>query len=119
VDIHGNESPFALLTPNGTTVGGSAPQLTTMALSAPWPNPARERTMLSFALPAAQTVSVALYGIDGRRVRVLAAGRHESGTHLLTVDARDGRGRPLASGTYFVRLVAGERVRSRRLILVR
>ena len=44
----------------------------------------------------------------------MAAGRHE-----LTWDGHDDRGNGLASGVYFYRLYAQDRVRSRSLVLLR
>jgi hypothetical protein len=58
-------------------------------------------------------VRVALYDSAGRLVRViLDEPREAAGRHEMMVEARDGNGRPLASGVYYYRLdsVGGSKV---------
>lgn len=74
----------------------------------PQPNPSASITTLVFELPAARRVTLVVYGIDGRVVRGLAQGAYDAGSHRATWDGRDDRGRPVGSGIYFARLVAGE-----------
>src|SRR5262249_12443972 len=69
-------------------------------LLAPAPNPARSRVEASYALARADAVELAVYGVDGRRVRTLRAGREEPGVHRVEWDGRDGAGHPLAAGVY-------------------
>jgi FlgD Ig-like domain len=118
VDIHGNESGFDLLTPGSTlgTDGNALPHV--LALAAPRPNPARDGTLLSFALPEAGPVTLAVYGTDGRHVRTLSAGQMEAGEHQLRFDLRDAGGRQISSGIYFVRLEANGRTITKRLAIV-
>lgn len=71
------------------------------------PNPFQTSTAIQFELPAAERVSLVVYGVDGRAVaRVLdaerGAGRH---TVFWSGEGRDGR--PVAAGIYFARLTAG------------
>ena len=49
----------------------------------------------------------------------LVQGQREAGAYTLRWDGRDERGRELASGVYLYRLQAGERVETRKLVLVR
>ena len=53
------------------------------------------------------------------RVATLADGQHEAGSYTLRWDGRDEAGRELASGMYLFRLVAGERMTTRKLLLLR
>ena len=57
--------------------------------------------------------------LQGRLVRTLAAGRHDSGAHRVTWDGTDARGNPVASGVYFCRLEWGGRSDTKRIVLVR
>ncbi|MBD3237303.1 MAG: hypothetical protein GF330_11405 [Candidatus Eisenbacteria bacterium] len=70
-------------------------------------------------LPAASTGQLGLYDPSGRRLGLLARGPWRAGVHRLLWDGQDDRGRPLPSGTYYLRLEAGGLVRSDRLVLVR
>lgn len=119
VDIHGNESKFTLLSPSSTTdVGGIAlPRL--LAFAAPRPNPATQRTVLSFGLPQAGLVTVAVYDMEGRRMRTVSSGRMDAGEHQVTFDLRDGQGRQIPSGLYFIRLETNGQRLVRRLAIVK
>lgn len=88
----------------------------TVALSAPWPNPSRARTALRFALPARAGVRLDIVDVSGRLVRTLADGAFEAGEHTLGWDGGDAAGRPAAPGLYFVRLEAGGESRTVRLV---
>ncbi len=79
-------------------------------LLAPAPNPMQGRSALAFALAHAGEVDLAIYSVDGRRVRTLARGRFESGVHRLEWNGDDDAHRAVAPGVYFARFVAdGER----------
>ena len=86
----------------------------------PGPNPFNPETTLRFQLPEAAPVTLTIHNTAGQRVaemirgEILAAGLHErawSGT--------DEAGRPVASGLYLYRLVAGDQVRVGKLALIR
>ena len=117
VDVHGNESGFALLSPTATTGlgGGAAPA--SLALAAPRPNPARAQALLTFTLPDAGPVTLAVYDMGGRRIRTVSAGPMEAGEHALPFDLRDTAGRRIPSGLYFVRLEVRGRTLMRRLAI--
>jgi hypothetical protein len=117
IDAHGNESPFALASPTGTT-DVDAPRPGVLALSSPWPSPARDRAALRLALPDAQGVTLGLYGVDGRQVRALPVPR-AAGEHTVAFELHDAAGRPLPTGMYFVRLTAPAQTLVRRLLVVR
>jgi hypothetical protein len=84
-----------------------------------FPNPFNPTTTLAFTLEAAMDVRLAVYGLDGRLVRVLAAENRSAGRHTVTWDGRDEAGRALASGVYVGSLEAGGERRTRRLTLVK
>lgn len=73
----------------------------------PYPNPFNPITTIAFDLPASQRVTLAVYGLDGRRVRTVLAAVLPAGSHTVRWDGRDQAGRATASGTYLYRLEAG------------
>jgi len=83
------------------------------------PNPFRGATVIRFDLARAAEIDVAVYDVSGRRVRTLARGARGPMRYLLTWDGRDGAGRSVAAGVYFLRLDAGPVTESRRLVRVR
>ena len=74
------------------------------AFAAPSPNPFRESSQLSFSLAKAGPVTLAIYSVDGRRVRSLVNGVREPGEYHVRWDGRSGDGRPVGAGVYYVRL---------------
>ena len=86
------------------SVEGDRPARVTFALH---PNPARTHT-LSFGLPVANDVELAVFDLAGRRLATLARGTFTAGTHTATWDGRDGSGRTLGAGVYFYRLTVGD-----------
>jgi hypothetical protein len=83
------------------------------------PNPFNPRTRLSFTLPAAAHVSLAVHDLRGRRVRQLVDGRLAAGTHDVVWNGRDRTGRPAAAGVYLVTIEAGRWTASARVVMVR
>lgn len=83
-----------------------------LALAAPVPNPFNPETTLAFTLDAAGPVTVTVLDAAGRVVRTLVRDTRPAGDYEVTWRGDDDTGRPVAAGTYFVRLVAarGERV---------
>jgi len=113
VDVHGNVSPYALLSPSGTTdVDPSRP--TTVWLAPPRPNPATAGTVFRFAAPQQARVRLALFDVSGREVRMLKSGEIEPGEYSIPWDGLDDAGRQVRDGVYFIRLVIAGRSLTRR-----
>ncbi|MBI5475011.1 MAG: CotH kinase family protein [Ignavibacteriae bacterium] len=89
-----------------------------------YPNPFNASTVVSFRLPMASDVRIAVYDMLGREVALLATGRKNSGLHKVTWQAND-----RASGVYLCRMdarplndaAAGQRgfVRTMKMILMK
>lgn len=74
-----------------------------ISLSQSIPNPARETVELTYQIPAAMDVVLALYDASGRLVRSVENGHRAAGSHVLRIDVRE-----LPTGTYHYHLnVAG------------
>ena len=78
------------------------------------PNPAVSMAAISYSLPMASNVSLALYDAQGRRVHQVADGFATAGRHDVRIDTRG-----LANGAYVVVLRVGGRVESRPLVVRR
>jgi hypothetical protein len=89
----------------GTTVGvGRSGSGAGVRLSPPVPNPSSGPVRITFRIPSAAAVDLALFDAAGRRVRTLEGGMLPPGVHTRSLDlAGDGR-RALPPGLYFVRL---------------
>ena len=85
-----------------------------------WPNPFNPRTSLVLDLPAAvASARLAVFDLAGRRVRTLLEGPLPAGRQAVAWDGADDRGRALPSGSFVVRLDAGDAASTARLQLVR
>jgi len=76
-------------------------------------------TTISFALPEAGEVSLAIYNAMGQLVRKLVAGEMAQGRHSIVWDAKDDRGLQMASGMYLYVIKAGSFSAQRKLILMK
>jgi flagellar hook assembly protein FlgD len=83
------------------------PPSSRIALGPAIPNPFNPSTTLSFNISIPGPVLISVHDLNGRRIRVLLDENRQSGSHQVTWDGRDGSGRTVASGTYFVRLSSG------------
>lgn len=83
------------------------------------PNPFNASTAIGFSLPSASAVRLAIYNLAGQRVALLINGSRSAGSYTLHWDGRDEAAAELATGIYFLRLHAGSRAESRKLVLVR
>ena len=72
-----------------------------------FPNPFNPVTTVHYSLGEKGRVSITVFDVDGRRVRVLVDAEREAGPHSLTWDGRNDAGQSLASGVYFIRYRAG------------
>ncbi len=97
----------------GTVEGVEATSLTT-GVEGVYPNPFATAATIRFTVGEASEVRLAVYDALGREVAVLADGTVEAGTHEAVLNGRD-----FPSGVYAWRLMAGGRVQTGQLTLVR
>jgi hypothetical protein len=84
------------------------------------PNPFNPVTTILYDLPEQQRVTLHVYNVSGRLVRILRnAVNEDAGPHEAAWRGQDEFGRPVASGTYFYRLTAGPYTETRRMVLVK
>ncbi len=83
------------------------------------PSPTAAGSTISFSTPAAGTVSLRLYSVEGRLVRTLLDGAAAAGEHLVAWDGRLESGASVAPGIYFLKLQAEGREIVRRIAVVR
>lgn len=79
-----------------------------------FPNPFNPATTISFTLKQAGKVTVTVYDVNGRKVRDLVSESRPAGTYSERFD-----GTNLASGIYFVKMVSGNFVSSRKMMLLK
>ena len=84
------------------------------------PNPFNAQTRIHLALPEDMEVTLTVHSVTGQTVaRLYDHTPLEAGLHTLEWRGVDDRGRPVGSGIYLVRVIAGDRVHVGKLVLIR
>ena len=83
------------------------------------PNPFGAQTEIAFVLPADARAELKVFDVHGRLVRSLVQGPQQAGTHRISWDGMDGRGRAARSGVYFAKLTVGAVTLTERILLLR
>ena len=79
-----------------------------------YPNPFNPTTTIRYGLPEKANVQLTVYNILGQKVETLVSGSQKAGWHQVRFDAHQ-----LSSGLYIYRLVAGNYVMVKKLMLVK
>lgn len=105
---------------SSSLVGDESGQVpTASALYQNYPNPFNPATQIKYVLHRDSDVKLAVYDVLGRNVVTLVNGRQTIGYRTVTWNGRDGSGNQMASGIYFYRLVAGDFVQTKKMVLLR
>ncbi|UCE65801.1 MAG: T9SS type A sorting domain-containing protein [Candidatus Zixiibacteriota bacterium] len=84
------------------------------SLSGNYPNPFNSSTTIEFTLDRPQIVALTVYDLLGREIRTLLNEKKSAGKHRIPFDAS-----PLSSGVYFYMLQAGDKIETKRMLLLR
>jgi hypothetical protein len=112
-----SDSVIKLTVPSLTSVKilpGSNSLPTEFTLSQNFPNPFNPSTIIEFAIPSRQFVTVKIYDVLGRVVATLVDERKEAGRYSVQWNASGS-----SSGVYFCMMRAGTFVRTNKMLLVR
>lgn len=102
-----------------STAAEEAPAIARVAVAA-HPNPFNPKTTLSFELPRAAEVTLAVFDSRGRQVRgLLESASYPAGRHHQEWDGRDDQGQAAVSGVYFYRFNAGQESRTGKLTILK
>jgi hypothetical protein len=89
-------------------------------LSAPFPNPFNGAVTIRFNINARSAeAQLAVYAVNGQRLRRWPLGNYPAGANEIVWDGRDQRGRTVASGTYSIELKVDSGIQRRRLTLLK
>jgi len=84
-----------------------------------YPNPFNPSTRISYYLPRAVRVTLTVYDVRGALVRTLVDQPVGVGHHSLAWDGTDSNGTRVGSGVYLYRLRAGNKVITKKLVVVK
>ena len=84
------------------------------SLSQNYPNPFNISTVIRYSIPEEKLVTIKIYNALGEEVRTLTNEMKQPGRYTINFDATS-----LSSGLYFYRLVAGQFVETKRMLLLK
>jgi PKD repeat protein len=84
-----------------------------------YPNPFNPSTTIDFSLPSAGEVTLEVYNILGAKVATLVNGSLSAGRHSVVWNSTTDGGAPVSSGVYFYRLVTGDQVMTKKMMLLK
>lgn len=113
--LENSESPSSSVqfAPNAVFVVEGSTESNGASLGANRPNPARDKTALTYTLPEPSDVRIEIYNMLGQRVKTVVEATKQPGTHEVTVNTST-----LSSGVYFYRLQAGSQRETRKMTVV-
>ncbi|MBA7479924.1 hypothetical protein ES707_15365 [subsurface metagenome] len=88
-------------------------------LSQNYPNPFNPETVIQYNLPHASDVHLTVYNLLGQEVVRLVNSHQGPGSYTHTWNGRDARGSMVTSGVYFYRLVAGDFIKTHKMVLLK
>jgi len=83
-------------------------------LSQPFPNPFNSITTIRYSLPETSSIKLSVFDLSGRGIATLASGNRIAGVHNAVWNAEG-----VGSGLYFVRLEAGAKTMTQKVMLVK
>jgi hypothetical protein len=119
VDIHGNESLFAVVGPDAVTGDDPMPLPDATFLAQNWPNPFNPTTNIRFGIKEPSHISLRIYDAVGRLITVLIDESRPAGQYSTVWDGTSSSGDAAASGVYFYILKAGTFEETRKMVLLR
>lgn len=106
---------YTLLKASTVSVQEKAPLVpTSILLEQNYPNPFNPATRIAYGIPAQMKVSLEVYNLLGQQVATLVNQVQSAGFYEVTFNAT-----PYASGIYFYRLVTGNEVFTKKMLLLK
>lgn len=88
-------------------------------LSQNYPNPFNPSTKINFSLPQATHVTLKIYDITGREIITLVNQKMQPGKYVTDWAGLDGNNQQVASGVYFYKMIAGNNIATKRMVLIK
>ena len=83
------------------------------------PNPFNPNTHIRFDLPKNESISLMIYNIAGKEVAQINRNNLSAGQHVINWKGQNQYGDPLPSGLYIYRLVAGNKIGTKKMLLLK
>jgi hypothetical protein len=113
----GGWGPFSVVRRFNTIITGVDDERelpTEFAVDQNYPNPFNPSTLIEYALPRDAFVRLEVFGVLGQQITTLVQEERSAGYHAVRFNAGG-----LPSGVYYYRIVAGDFVQVKRMLLVK
>ncbi len=84
-----------------------------------YPNPFNPTTTIQFGLPQKSEVSLRIYDITGKLVKILVNEKKDAGYHSIIWNGMDDAGREVASGVYFYKIKSEDFKQTRKCLMLK
>ena len=91
----------------------------TFSIAQNYPNPFNPETTIPYALPQSVHVRLVIYNVLGQEIRTLVNEIKPAGYYRVVWDNKDDFGKSVSSGIYLYRIVAGDFVETKKLLLLK
>jgi hypothetical protein len=91
----------------------------TFEVSQNYPNPFNPSTTIKYGLPENSIVTIKIFNILGQEVKTLVNTEKNAGTYSVTWNGDNNFGQKVTSGTYIYRVVAGNFVQTKKMVLLK
>ena len=105
--------------PTSVNAPHEGPIPTAFELHQNYPNPFNPLTNIRFQLAADVEVTLKVFDLLGREIKMLVNVKMSKGIHSVTWDGRAADGTPVSSGIYFVRMHTAHHTATRKLMLLK
>jgi hypothetical protein len=92
---------------------------TEFALQQNYPNPFNPTTTIQFSLPEAVDVTLKVFNMRGQEVRTLVNSRQGAGYYAIEWNGTDNNGNKMTSGLYLYKIVAGDNIVTKKMLLMK
>ncbi|MDP3582955.1 MAG: FlgD immunoglobulin-like domain containing protein, partial [Ignavibacteria bacterium] len=92
---------------------------TQFELSQNYPNPFNPTTVISYQLPANSFVTLKVYDMLGREVKTLVSQETAAGKYSVDWNGDDSYGNKVATGAYVYRIIAGDFISVKKMLLIK
>ncbi len=112
--------PVMMIETGGTSVNSDiAVVADRFSLSQNYPNPFNPETRISYSLKEGGNVEMAIYNLQGQKVRTLINQKASKGVHHAIWNGLDHQNQPVSSGVYFCKLISNKKVSTIKMLLTR
>jgi hypothetical protein len=105
--------------PAGVNINGNGSLPTNFDLGQNYPNPFNPQTEIPFDLPVKAQTSLEVYNVLGQKVATLIDAELPADHYTVTWDGTSDQGNKVASGIYFYRIAAGDKIETKKMMMLK